>query len=376
MRKNRTPLVLVETGKPVLLPEGERALLEEMLEAYQVKRLGAQRHHSKSVGRDLAVISNMLEFTGAPPWRWTEGDFEAWCHHVGITKGLARTTQRHYQATIRGFLQYLIENQKFRNEVRRLHNAELVQICTAENCIPHVNERELSQERRAMTHEEIADFFEAIDEATKEANRFAAKNFRPLQRDKALFFTIYAAGLRVSEARGLNVDSFQPNPNIPELGAFGFISVWGKGSRGSGPRYRLVPVDHIDLPAMLSWYLDSVRPYFLVNADANENALFLSERGRRLGLSTLEARFQDALGRASLGGLNLTPHCLRHSSVTHGTLNGMSLEATRRKHGHVFGATTQGYTHFPDEIVGDEVERSIHRQLNGALSRDGHDDEA
>lgn len=376
MSKNRTPLVLVETAKPAPLPERDRALLQEMLEAYQLKRLGAQRHHRKSVGRDLAVIGQMLAFTGAPPWRWTEQDFEAWCHHIGIEKALKSVTQRHYQASIRCFLQYLIENQKFRNEVRRLCGVDLVQICTSENCIPHVSERELSQERRAMTHEEISAFFAAIDEATREANRFATKNFRPLQRDKALFFTIYAAGLRVSEARGLNVESFQPNPHIPELGAFGFISVWGKGSRGSGPRYRVVPVDHADLPAMLSWYIDCVRPYFLVNADANESALFLSERGHRLGLSTLETRFQDAIDRAGLGGQNLTPHCLRHSSVTHGTLNGMSLEATRRKHGHAFGATTQGYTHFPDEIVGEEVERSIHRQLHGAFAGNGRDDEA
>lgn len=376
MSKNRTPLVLVETAKPAALPERDRALLDEMLEAYQVRRLGALRHHPKSVGRDLTVIAQLLAFTGAPPWRWTEQDFEAWCHHLGIGKGLAPATQRHYQATIRGFLQYLIENQKFRNEVRRLCGVDLVQICTSENNIPHVTERELSHERRAMTHDEITAFFAAIDEATREASRFATKNFRPLQRDKALFFTIYAAGLRVSEARGLNVESFQPNPRIPELGAFGFISVWGKGSRGSGSRLRVVAVDHASLPAMLSWYLDTVRPYFLVNADANEGALFLSERGHRLGLSTLETRFQAALDRAGLGGQNLTPHCLRHSSVTHGTLNGMSLEATRRKHGHAFGATTQGYTHFPDEMVGEEVERSIHRQFHGALAEDGRDDEA
>lgn len=374
MRKTRTPLALVPTNKSTPLPERDQALLTEMLEGFQTRRLGARRYDRKSVARDLATIGDMLSFTDLPPWRWTEQHFESWCYHLGIEREVAHSTQRLYQSTIRTFLQYLIDNVKFRNEVRRAYGIDLVQICTPENCIPHVTERELRTERRAMTHEEIETFFKALQTSITEAHRFASKNFRPLQRDKALFFTIYAAGLRVSEALGLTVESFQPNPMIPELGPFGFISVWGKGSRGSGPRYRSVPVDHVGLPPMLTWYLDKVRPFFLANADANETALFLSERGRRLGVSTLEARFQAAIDAAGLDGRHLTPHCLRHSSVTHGSMASMSLEAMRRKHGHTFGATTQGYTHFPDEFVGDEVSRLIDRQLDGALKKDDHDD--
>lgn len=116
---------------------------------------------------------------------------------------------------------------------------------------------------------------------------------------------------------------------------------------------------------MLDWYLTHVRPSFLLNAHANEPALFLSERGRRLGLSSLEARFQTILDLTELSGRHLTPHCLRHSSVTHGALN-MSLEAVRRKHGHAFAATTQGYIHVSDEFVGDEIARLVERQVNNA----------
>ncbi|PIU43270.1 MAG: integrase, partial [Candidatus Nealsonbacteria bacterium CG07_land_8_20_14_0_80_40_10] len=68
---------------------------------------------------------------------------------------------------------------------------------------------------------------------------------------------------------------------------------------------------------ILDWYIKNVRPYFMVNADANETALFLSERGNRIGLSTAEARFQHVIDLAGLGGLGFTPHCMRHSSVTH-----------------------------------------------------------
>lgn len=373
MTKPRPPLELVPKAAAPPFPERDQALLTEMLDAYHARRVGGLRHHPRSFSRDLSAIRDFLDHSGVPPWRWTEGDFDRWCRHLGIERMLAPASQRHYQSTIRSFLQFLIENVKFRNEVRRLYGIDLVQICTTENCIPHVVERELSRERRAMTHEEIASFFGAIDVSIGEAHRFASKNFRPLQRDKALFFTIYAAGLRVSEALGLTVHSFQPNPTLPELGMFGFVSVWGKGSRGSGPRFRSVPVDHVGLPPLLTWYLEKVRPYFLVNADANEDALFLSERGRRLAISTLETRFQASLEAAGLAGLGLSPHCLRHSSVTHGTMAAMSVEAMRRKHGHVYSATTQGYTHFPDEFVGNEVSRLVDRQLGDALGKDDDD---
>ncbi len=359
----------VEYDPIALLPPRDAGLLREMVDAYATRRLGALRHTTKSVDRDLATLRDLIGYTGKPPWTWTEQDFEGWCHHIGVERKLAVASQRHYQATIRGFLAYLADNVKFRNDVRRLYGVEIEQICHADNCIPHTCERELRRERRAMSHEEIKQFFSGLDSAINEAARFKSKSLAPLRRDKALFFCIYAAGLRASEALALNCESFMTNPAIPSLGRFGFISVWGKGSRGSGPRLRTVAVDHLSLPVILDWYLTRVRPGFLPFADANEKALFLSERGRRLALSSLEARFQAVIDLADLGGRDFTPHCLRHSSVTHGSLN-MSLEANRRKHGHAYAATTQGYLHLPDEFVGDEIARQVERQIKNARDKD------
>jgi site-specific recombinase XerD len=367
MSKSRAPFVLIKPGPLMDLSDRAAGLLKEMLDAYQTRRVGALRHNRKSVDRDVAIISNFLSFSGQPPWAWTEEAFEQWCEHLGLERRLAPASQRHYQSAIRNFLAYLTENVKFLNEVRRLFNVDLVQICHRENCIPHVSDSEMRVERRAMTHEEIMQFFSSLDTAITEAHRFGTKDFRPLQRDKAMFFTIYAAGLRASEALGLDIDSFRPNPTFPNFGDYGFISVWGKGSRGSGPRHRTVPVDHAGLPPLLKWYTEKVRPKFLLQADANEPALFLSERGNRLAISTLEARFQVAIGLADLGGKNLTPHCLRHSSVSHGAMAMMSVEAMRLKHGHAFAATTQGYTHVPDDFVNQEINRLVDRQLRDAI---------
>ena len=374
MTKRPFKLTLVQPTPTAALSPEEAPLFNEMLEAYRNRRLGALKHTRRSVDRDFSVISEFVVFAKQPPWSWTEEAFDRWCYHLGIERKLSSATQRHYQSAIRSFLTYLTANVKFRNEARRRFSSELVQICTAENCIPHVVGRELVHERRAMTHDEIDLFFQATDDAIDEARRFSSKSYHPLRRDKALFFTIYAAGLRASEAIGLDTTSFTENPILPEFGKFGFLSVWGKGSKGSGPKFRSVPVDHVGLPPLLTWYIGSVRPHFLLQADANEPALFLSERGQRLHLSTLESRFQLGLQRANLAGLGLSPHCMRHSSVSHGSML-MSPEAMRRKHGHEFAATTQGYTHFPDEFIGDEVGRIVDQQLGRALDGDSDDED-
>jgi len=349
------------------LPENDAVLFDDMIAKWSARRRGSLRHQQRSVDHDIAVVQNMLAHVGSAPWYWTEDDFDSWCEHIGVERALAVSSQRKYQSAIRSFFDYIVDNVKFKNEVRRNYGIDLRQICHSENCIPHVNERELTKERPAMTHSQVLTFFDAIDLSIKEAAKFRSKDVRPLQRDKALFYLLYIGGLRISEAISLNINSFEPNPNFPEFGVYGFIKVWGKGSKGSGKKFRQVPVTHPDLPLILDWYIDKVRPYFMTNADANESALFVSERGSQLAISTAEARFQHAIDLAGLGGLGFTPHCMRHSSVTHESMR-FSLEAVRRKHGHVYGATTQVYMHISDEMVNNEINQAIGSQLDQILN--------
>lgn len=364
-KKGNVILVGANVSVDPVLPVQDARLFAEMIEAYTTRRVGALRHKQKSVDRDISIIADFLRFSGKAPWYWTEGEFEHWSYEIGVVRKLAVSSQRHYQGVIRGFLQYLFENVRFRNEIFRVYGIHLTQICTVENCIPHIDDRELKKERPAFSHEEVSTLFAAFELAILEASRFGAKDLRPLQRDKVMFFTIYAGGLRASEALGMNVGSFQPNPKIPEFGKFGFLSVWGKGSKGSGPRFGLVPVTHAELPPLLDWYIEKVRPNFLLGKNANEEALFLSERGRRLGLSTLEARFQHILEIAGLAGKGFTPHCLRHTSVTHESLR-LSILGNQLKHRHKYAATTQGYMHVPDDFVDREIEKVISQHLDTA----------
>jgi site-specific recombinase XerD len=348
------------------LPEKDSELLANIVDAYITRRVGALRHRESSVKGDLNQVYDLVAFSGKAPWMWSEEDFEQWCAVLGVEKRVGVPTQRKYQNAIRTFLDYLVDNVKFRNEIHQRYGLFPVQVCHPDNCIPHVVERELTAERQPLSHDQITILFDAIDEAIREAGRFGSKNFRPLQRDKAMFFTVYAAGTRASETLGINLGSFYPNPHFPEFEEFGTISVWGKGANGSGPKHRMVPVTHALLPEVLRWYIKNVRPFFLKNADANETALFLSERGTRLKISSFENRFQRVLDLAGLGAEGFTPHCLRHSSVTHESLR-FSTEAVRIKHGHAYSSTTQGYNHTPDDFVRDEINRGIASHLDAIL---------
>ncbi|WP_079434296.1 tyrosine-type recombinase/integrase [Zoogloea sp. LCSB751] len=349
------------------LAPADAELFGTIIDAWTRRRIGSLRHTHKAVARDVSVLREFAAHSGLPPWLWNEDAFDCWCDHLGLERRLANSTQRHYQCSIRSFLEYLTTNVKFRNEIRRLYGVEPRQICTEENCIPHTVEKESSKERRAFTHEEIELFFDGLRRASVEAGRFRTKDYNPLRRDRTFFFTLYSGGLRISEGLNLNVNSFAPNPALPELGPYGFIKVWGKGSRGSGKRFRTVPVTHPDFPELMDWYITRVRPEFLHRADPNEEALFLSERGTRLKSSSADARFKIATRYCGLEGEGLTPHCLRHSSVTHESLR-FSIEMVRRKHGHASAATTQGYMHVPDVMVDDEISSVVSRELDDALN--------
>ena len=351
------------------LPSADEKLLNKIIEAWVGRRRGSLRHTIKSVARDVAIIRDFTAHSGLAPWLWNEDVFDQWCDHLGLERRIAVSSQRHYQGAVRTFLDYLCNNVGFRNEIRREYNIEPRQICTAENCIPHTQEREIARERTALTHQQIERLFEALQHAAIEAHKFNSKDFRPLQRDRAFFFLLYSCGLRISEGLDLHCHSFEPNPLRQELGEFGIVKVWGKGSKGSGPRFRQVPVTHASLPGMMEWYMRIVRPHFLQRAAPDEQALFLSERGNKMSISGAENRFQHALEIASLSGLGFTPHCLRHSSVTHES-HRFSIEAVRRKHGHSSAAVTQTYMHVPDEMVNEEIARVVGNQLDEILGKE------
>jgi len=160
-------------------------------------------------------------------------------------------------------------------------------------------------------------------------------------RDRALLELLYASGLRVSEALGLDRSdlSFEA----------GYVRVVGKGDRE-----RLVPVGDVALEA-LKRYLEQVRGPWLAAAEthadmARGGPLFVSPRGRRLGRMDAWRTIQRAARAAGLRA-HVSPHTLRHSFATHLLEGGADLRVVQELLGHASITTTQLYTHVTGERI-------------------------
>ncbi|MBX3032181.1 MAG: tyrosine recombinase [Chloroflexi bacterium] len=180
-------------------------------------------------------------------------------------------------------------------------------------------------------------------------------------RDRALLELLYACGLRISEALGLDVG------DVAE--ATGTVRVIGKGDRE-----RVVPVGDICLDA-LDRYLRDARPVLLgtrparspregsraagasgdrvqrpTAAQRRSGPLFLSVRGQRLGRMEAWRVVQRSAQRAGITR-HVSPHTLRHSFATHLLEGGADLRVVQELLGHASITTTQLYTHLTDARI-------------------------
>jgi integrase/recombinase XerD len=155
-------------------------------------------------------------------------------------------------------------------------------------------------------------------------------------RDRALLETMYACGLRASEAIGLEVGDVDLEAGILR-------------ARGKGAKERLVPVGSA-AAAALTAYLQRGRPRLV--GERWEARLFLNQRGgglTRQGLYKIVQRHAASAGLAA----KMSPHTLRHTFATHLLAGGCDLRSLQEMLGHADIATTQLYTHLSAERLKD-----------------------
>ena len=165
-------------------------------------------------------------------------------------------------------------------------------------------------------------------------------------RDRALLELLYAAGLRVSEAIGLDREDLSLD------GAY--VRVIGKGDKE-----RLVPVGEVSIDHLIAW-LDGPRAELIAGHHVEPvrgGPLFLGQRGRRLARQQAWAAVTAAAERAGLGG-KVSPHTLRHSFATHLLEGGADLRVVQELLGHASISTTQLYTHVTGERIRDVYRRA------------------
>jgi integrase/recombinase XerD len=155
-------------------------------------------------------------------------------------------------------------------------------------------------------------------------------------RDRALLETMYACGLRASEAIGLELSELDLEAGILR-------------ARGKGSKERIVPVGSKAIET-LGVYLERARPRLVGLSD--EPRVFVNLRGgglSRQGLYKIVQRHARSAGLEQ----RMSPHTLRHTFATHLLAGGCDLRSLQEMLGHADIGTTQIYTHLSADRLRD-----------------------
>lgn len=354
----------VPASATALIPRGvtfldpEERVFEAMLEGW--KRQQLSRHLKSDTCKDrLRVARDFQRFTNDYPWNWTTQDFTD--YGASLHGRVAASTFRHYQNSIRLFVEYVCESRYgWPQECRRLFGSVPTVICDQWNIAEHTADFEGKPERRPLTFDEIETLFDFLDDRVEQLYSKGGKGAVAALRDAVLFKTTYAYGLRRREVARLSLADFHSNPAAKSYERFGAIHVrYGKSVKGGSPRRRIVlTVPEFDwIVDALQQYLQDIRPRMRAG---NHPALFPSERAQYLNLEHVGDRFRDAVRAAGLPD-DLELHCLRHSYATHLAEYGYDPLFIQTQLGHSYAATTAIYTHVSSEFKNRQIKEALHR---------------
>jgi integrase/recombinase XerD len=250
--------------------------------------------------RDLESLSSWL---GKPVARATTEDLERYL--AGLrAQGLASSTIARRAAALRSF---------FRHQSLLDGRAENP---AAELDLP----RRTRRLPRTLSPGEAERLVEAAEGTTPRA-----------LRDHALVELLYGAGLRVSEAVGLERGAVDLDERL--------VRAVGKGGKE-----RVVPIGRRAAEA-LRRYLAHGRPHL---DRRHRPELFLNAKGGPLTRAGAFLILRTLAAKAGLEPERVHPHLLRHSFATHLLEGGADLRSVQEMLGHADLATTELYTHVTD----------------------------
>ncbi len=147
-----------------------------------------------------------------------------------------------------------------------------------------------------------------------------------VDRDRAILELLYSSGLRLAELTDLDIVDVDLRDAT--------VRVTGKGNKD-----RIVPVGRMARQALKAWLKSRG-----TLADADESALFVSQRGGRLSARSVQTRVKHWARRQGID-TNVYPHLFRHSFATHLLESSHDLRGVQELLGHANISTTQVYTH-------------------------------
>jgi integrase/recombinase XerD len=250
--------------------------------------------------RDLASLAG---FRGGPVGKATRDEIERWLASMRAA-GLASTTLSRRVSAVRSYFRHLT----------------LIGSATENPAAAIELPRRPKKLPRALSPSEMERLIEAAAGTTPRA-----------LRDHALVELMYGAGLRVSEAVGLEKGAIDLDERL--------VRVVGKGGKE-----RLVPLGR---PAA-----EAVRRYLALGRPHLDRRfrpeLFLNARGGALTRAGAFLVLRKLADKAGLEPERVHPHLLRHSFATHLLEGGADLRSVQEMLGHADLGTTERYTHVSD----------------------------
>ena len=252
--------------------------------------------------RDLADLAAHL---GGPPATASAEQVEAWLADLRA-RGQAPSSVARRAAAARSFYRHLVAlGQRPDNPAAEI---------------------DLPRRRRRLPRSRSLGEVERLIDA---ANGTTPRSFR----DRALVELLYGAGLRVSEAVGLER---------------GGVDLEARTVRcvGKGDKERVVPLGSQAVEA-LRRYLARGRPYL---DRRHRPELFLNAQGGPLTRAGAFLILRRLAAEAGLDAERIHPHLLRHSFATHLLEGGADLRSVQEMLGHADLGTTELYTHVSDPL--------------------------
>ncbi|PPR15087.1 MAG: Tyrosine recombinase XerD [Proteobacteria bacterium] len=235
----------------------------------------------------------------------TDSDIESYIEFMS-KKGLQASTQNHHLSTLKMFYSFLIQKKIIEENPLNLID------------LP----KKIKRLPKAISEDEMKRLLQSCEGNESEDIRL-----------RAMFYLLYATGIRVSELANLKISDIQDAEND------GFIRVLGKGSK-----FRIVPIGET-AKKYVKDYIQKAR--FEFNPKGGEY-LFPSPKYKNKPL-TRQRVFQLLKEVSEPLGIYISPHGVRHSFATHLLENDANLRTVQKMLGHADLTTTEIYTSIADK---------------------------
>jgi site-specific recombinase XerD len=312
-------------------------LEQELVDQYCLAMAGAgttDRH----IAGERGMLFEFVRFLGRPLWTATPEDADAFMVSLRRNKQAKATVQSKAGALTR-FFEFVIT--RYQGDIQAIAGVVVVQPIDEFNRPAKASG--FGAPRVPPSNDEIDVLFNAWRAALP-----GMRKYLPAARDYMAASLWRRIGLRINETAMLDLRDWRP-----DLGEHGKLHIrYGKGSRGRGPKTRLVPgINSVD--ALLEWWLCDVRHQFGDDWEDLDAPMLPSERrdpdtGRcgRVGTNALRVGMADSVNRwlPAWSG-RLTPHGLRHFCASSMYAHGVGLKAIQELLGHEWLSTTTGYIH-------------------------------